>query len=188
MTNTDSNKASSNELELAIVIPLTNYRTLHNLVFQGFHGQEEGEDPGFDRLCKREETAYKDLIKSIESYITKKVAEAEKRGRYKELDRVLNGKWSDEVIEIPDEIKDYMPLEERRRYLLERALQPLKDRLATLKDGKGLIVRDDRIRQLATVDEMAKARRQPLFIFRSDNAIAIYLFSKRIFASKVWTQ
>jgi hypothetical protein len=49
-------------------------------------------------------------------------------------------------------------------------------------------MRDDRIRQLTTVDEMAKARRQPLFIFRSDNAIAIYIFGKRIFASKVWTQ
>lgn len=42
-------------------------------------------------------------------------------------------------------------------------------------------LRDDRVRQLATVDALAhQYRRYPLFIFKSDNARAIYVFGKRV--------
>lgn len=50
----------------------------------------------------------------------------------------------------------------------------------------GLKMRDDRVRQIETADEIAKSRKQVLFIFRSDNAIAIYIFGKRVYSSKVW--
>lgn len=49
-------------------------------------------------------------------------------------------------------------------------------------------MRDDRIRQIATVDEIAKAKKLILFVFRSENAIAIYIFGKRIYCSKIWNR
>lgn len=48
-------------------------------------------------------------------------------------------------------------------------------------------MRDDRIRQLATADELAKVfKHRVIFVFKSDEAKAIYLFGKRVYASKAW--
>lgn len=48
-------------------------------------------------------------------------------------------------------------------------------------------MRDNRVRMLATADEIAKqVKHYPLFIFKSDNAKAIYVFGRRVYASKVW--
>lgn len=42
-------------------------------------------------------------------------------------------------------------------------------------------MRDDRVRQLVTADVIAwQHRRLPLFIFKSDNARAIYVFGRRV--------
>ena len=47
-------------------------------------------------------------------------------------------------------------------------------------------MRDDRVRQLATADEIARAKKRVIFVFRSDGAIAIYILGRRIWASKAW--
>lgn len=48
-------------------------------------------------------------------------------------------------------------------------------------------MRDNRIRQIETADELAKVfKRRFVFIFKSDNAKAIYIFGRRVYASKVW--
>lgn len=48
-------------------------------------------------------------------------------------------------------------------------------------------MRDNRVRTIATADQLANAfKRQPIFIFKSDGAKAIYIFGRRIFASKEW--
>lgn len=49
-------------------------------------------------------------------------------------------------------------------------------------------MRDDRIRQLATVDKIAKTcyTNRILFVFKSDNATAVYIFGRRVYASRIW--
>lgn len=48
-------------------------------------------------------------------------------------------------------------------------------------------MRDDRVRMLATADAIAHMhRRKPLFVFKSDHAIAVYWFGKRLYQSKAW--
>lgn len=48
-------------------------------------------------------------------------------------------------------------------------------------------MRDNRIRMLATADELAKAfKHRTIFVFKSDGAKAIYIFGKRVYASKAW--
>lgn len=49
--------SNSEELELALVLELTEYVSLSNIVHRDFHGQEPGEDPEFDEFCKRLEKA-----------------------------------------------------------------------------------------------------------------------------------
>lgn len=49
-------------------------------------------------------------------------------------------------------------------------------------------MRDDRVRQLASVDAMAKANKTLIFIFESDGAKAVYILGKRVFASKAWNE
>lgn len=50
-------------------------------------------------------------------------------------------------------------------------------------------MRDDRIRQLATVDVLARHHnKRVIFVFRSENAKAVYIFGKRVFASKSWNE
>lgn len=51
-----------------------------------------------------------------------------------------------------------------------------------------MIKRDDTVRRLETVDYMAKIFNIPIFIFKSENAKAIYIFGKRIYASKIWNK
>lgn len=42
-------------------------------------------------------------------------------------------------------------------------------------------MRDNRVRQLATIDDLARMyRRYPLFVFKSDGAKVIYVFGKRV--------
>lgn len=48
-------------------------------------------------------------------------------------------------------------------------------------------MRDDRVRRIETVDEIAKAKKRIIFVFRSEKAIAIYLLGKRIYCSKIWS-
>lgn len=48
-------------------------------------------------------------------------------------------------------------------------------------------MRDDRVRMLATADAIAHTRRRaPLFVFKSDSAIAVYWFGRRIWQSRAW--
>ena len=47
-------------------------------------------------------------------------------------------------------------------------------------------MRNDMVRQLATADKIAKAKRRVIFVFRSDGAVAIYILGRRVWASKAW--
>lgn len=48
-------------------------------------------------------------------------------------------------------------------------------------------MRDNRVRHIATVDELAKVlKRRTIFVFKSDGAKAIYIFGRRVYASKEW--
>lgn len=50
-------------------------------------------------------------------------------------------------------------------------------------------MRDNRIRQLASVDELARSfRKRVIFVFKTDGAKAIYIFGHRIYASKAWNE
>lgn len=98
MNNQDSSQSDLDpklkELELSIIVSLTEYRTLSNLVFTDFHGQEEGEDPKFDELCNRERAAYIRLLEAIEALLHKATQEAV----LKELERL---KYSESVLKAP---------------------------------------------------------------------------------------
>lgn len=48
-------------------------------------------------------------------------------------------------------------------------------------------MRDNRVRQLATVDAIAHMyRNRPIFVFKTDNAKVVYLFGRRVWQSKAW--
>lgn len=48
-------------------------------------------------------------------------------------------------------------------------------------------MRDDRVRQLATVDAIAYMyRHRPVFVFRTVQAAVVYVFGKRVWKSKHW--
>lgn len=48
-------------------------------------------------------------------------------------------------------------------------------------------MRDNRIRNLELADQLGHTyRRRGIFVFKSDGAVAVYLFGKRIYASPAW--
>lgn len=48
-------------------------------------------------------------------------------------------------------------------------------------------MRDNRVRQLATIDAIAhQVRSRPIFVFNTDKASAVYVFGKRVWQSKHW--
>lgn len=60
-------------LKLAVIVPLTNFVALSNIVFTDFHGQEKGEDPKFDKFCKRQDEAEKELYAALQAYVQREV-------------------------------------------------------------------------------------------------------------------
>lgn len=63
-------------IRLAIILPLTEYRTRSIIDFQDFHGQEEGEDPEYDEIAKRTEEAEQKLYAAIQTYAQKYAAQS----------------------------------------------------------------------------------------------------------------
>lgn len=60
---------------------------------------------------------------------------------------------------------------------------------ATINTKSPLVLRNDMVRHIATPDLIAKrSANRVIFVFRSGLAIAVYLFRKRIFASKAWNE
>lgn len=105
---------TDSELKHAIILPLTNYVAISNVVFTDFHGQEEGEDPDFDEQCRKQSIYEEQLYQAISDYIAQSNQKAVLEGQLKEL----------EYTSRRQPLTDYYY--SRRRQQLQQALDTLK--------------------------------------------------------------
>lgn len=101
MTPTNNN----DELKLSVIFELTDYTTLSNIVYVDFHGQEEGEDPRFDKFCSRQKDAEDKLYKAIHRYAQKMAKEEYKKGFSDGQDSLLRSGQSVPVLFTEKEVQ-----------------------------------------------------------------------------------